>query len=363
MQVVDLLRGFDRERFSIHLFTFDTDQPLSDKLKGIQLNHVNHPRRHKYDFSMIPALSKMIDENQIDLLHTSLQIALLFGWLGRFFSRRKPPLVNALHKMVGRNKKESLLEFFLYQWPMRACQRIICVCISQKNFWQSKFPYIKRKATVIYNGVDTDRFEKSKFIAAGLTMRTDYGIPPTAPVIACVAAFRVEKNHVGLLTSFSKVSIPHNPAYLVLAGDGAGRDSIKQLASELGIADRVIFLGNIGDVRPLLATASLSVLASVAIETFSIAMLESMSMCCPVLSTDIGGHREAIKPGITGDIVPVGDTDALTTSLSRLLSSQDTLQEMGAKARQLVLKMFSLNTMVKNTEELIQAVLKELQGK
>ena len=359
MQVVDLLLGFDRSQFDVFLFTFDENLSLKEKLKDCQLHHVNHVRKHKFDFSMVHVISKMIDDNRIDIVHTTLQIALLFGWLGCNLSKRRPPIVHALHKMVGRNKKEALLEKLLYQWPMRACKRVICVCKKQEDFWQGLFSYLKGRTIVIYNGVDTHHFDRERVFAEAINLRSLHRIPEDAIIFACVAAFRTEKNHASLVTAIAKMDSSENAPYLLLAGEGPEKKTIQKIVNDYNISDRVFFLGNLADVRPLMAAADLSIIASTAIETFSIAMLESMSMCCPVVSTDIGGHKEAIFPGISGDIVLTGSVNDLESVLRKYITDKSTLKKMGLNARELVLKEFSVEKMVKNTEKLIREIYKD----
>ena len=82
-------------------------------------------------------------------------------------------------------------------------------------------------------------------------------------------------------------------------------------------------------------------------------MLESMSMECPIITTDIGGHSEAVIPNVTGEVVPIDDIDALTNILTKMLLDTSTLQKMGLQAREKVINMFSLNCMLDETEKII----------
>jgi glycosyltransferase involved in cell wall biosynthesis len=144
--------------------------------------------------------------------------------------------------------------------------------------------------------------------------------------------------------------------YLVLAGEGPHRIEAEEYAASHDIQDRVIFLGNVADVRPVLAASDLTVLASTAVETFSIAMLESMSMEVPTLVTDIGGLAEAVVPGETGDIVPPGRPDKLAAALRNLLSNRSGLRKMGARARQRVITRFQKADMIENTADVLLSV-------
>jgi len=357
MVIIDLIRGFDRNKFEVFLFTFSESLPLLERLNDCQLHHFNHTRKHKLDFSVVPAISKVIDEHKIEVVYTSLQIALLITWLGCRFSNNNPPIIHSLHKMVGRNKKDALLEKILYQWPMRMTKRIVCVCRKQEEFWIEAFPYLKGKTEVIYNGINPDYFKKDKKIGNEEGYRSSLNISEEALVIACVAGFRVEKNHENLVKAFARVAVGGQDAYLLLAGDGPEKENIQNLAKQCNIEEKVIFLGLLSDVRPLMADANLTIIASTAIETFSIAMLESMSMECPVISTDIGGHKEAIIPNVTGDIIANGSISEIENTLKKYISSKTQLDEMGLKAREMVLEQFTVEIMVRKTEMLATEIV------
>ena len=106
------------------------------------------------------------------------------------------------------------------------------------------------------------------------------------------------------------------------------------------------------DVRPLLLASRLSVLASIAVETFSIAMLESMAMQVPVLATNIGGLREAITPGATGDLLEPGDNEEMTQKIRSLMSDAAKCEQMGIAARALVIEEFRNEEMAAQMDRL-----------
>jgi len=141
--------------------------------------------------------------------------------------------------------------------------------------------------------------------------------------------------------------------YLLLAGDGVTKTLIEKQVKENQLANRVKFLGELADVRPVLAATDVTVLASTAVETFSMAMLESMAMEVPMVATDIGGLSEAIIPGETGDLVSPKDIDALVKALSYYVSNRDYAASIGAKARSLVIEKFSKKSMVQETERVL----------
>ena len=143
-------------------------------------------------------------------------------------------------------------------------------------------------------------------------------------------------------------------AYLLLAGRGELEQDIRRYVADKGIGQRVRFVGELSDVRPLLAASNVSVLASFAVETFSMAMLESMSMGVAVVVTDIGGLAEAVVNGETGVVVPVRDNDALANALKACADDPASLAVMGESARQRVIQRFSRQAMIEQTAQLMR---------
>ena len=106
-------------------------------------------------------------------------------------------------------------------------------------------------------------------------------------------------------------------------------------------------------MRPLLAASDLTVLASTAVETFSIAMLESMAMGVPMVVTDVGGLKEAIIDGSCGYVVKPGAPVEFSEAISEILKDRDKLFEMGENALEKVSLNFTRDGMIEDTEKIL----------
>jgi glycosyltransferase involved in cell wall biosynthesis len=131
------------------------------------------------------------------------------------------------------------------------------------------------------------------------------------------------------------------------------RASIERLARKLGIQKRLRWLGNIPDVRPLLAVSDVTVLASTAVETFSIAMLESLAMRTPMIAPLIGGLSEAIADGKSGWLFPAGDQVALSDKMRTAMAVNVSLEKMGDSGRDSILRDFTVEKMVIESESVL----------
>lgn len=110
--------------------------------------------------------------------------------------------------------------------------------------------------------------------------------------------------------------------WFMLGGDGALRPAFERLARDLGVTDRVRFLGRISDEELGLAyeAADLFVLPTLALECFGLIILEAFAFGCPVLSTDAGAIPETVRPVMPDFIVPAGDVGALRERVEAYLS-------------------------------------------
>lgn len=185
----------------------------------------------------------------------------------------------------------------------------------------------------IPNAVDADRFrpQPSDF-------RQRQGIGREDFVALYVARFQAFKNHAMLLQAFARFAQDHPDSRLVLAGSGPLQERVQQQASELEIADMILFLGEVpfSELPAVYAAADVKVISS-DYESFCFAAIEAMATGLPVLTTDCAWVPRLVADG-AGIVVPVGDATALAAGLKKLAENPALRQRMGATGRQQVLE-------------------------
>jgi glycosyltransferase involved in cell wall biosynthesis len=127
--------------------------------------------------------------------------------------------------------------------------------------------------------------------------------------------------------------------------------ALEAQAARLGIARRVIFTGIRSDVPELLSSVDVAVMPSLN-EALSNVLLESMAAGAPLVATRVGGTPEALSDGECGLVVPPGDAAALATGVARLLNDPALAARLGHAARQRIANEFSVDRMVRATEQL-----------
>lgn len=196
---------------------------------------------------------------------------------------------------------------------------------------------------VVVNGVDPGQWSPARASLARAPR-------PDGPVVLSVGRLSPEKGHATLLKvsyQLGQAAVPHR---LVLVGGGELEDLLKALASELGIADRVVFAGELADPLQQYRAADVFVLPS-ATESMPNALMEAQLCGLPAVTTAAGGAGEVVVDGKTGFVVPVGDEAGLAAALRRLLVDPDVRRRMGEAGRRRMLEVFSVERMVRAMDE------------
>ncbi|MFZ7126474.1 MAG: glycosyltransferase [Desulfobacterales bacterium] len=351
-QVVSLVNALDAENFDPHVFIFDRQLDLKQSLDHSKVRLHQARKKSKIDLTLVRTLADLIEREKIDVVYAVMQYSYLYAWLAVHRVRRKPGLVAALHTTLNLGRKEELQDRLLYRFVLQGADKLIFVCNSQKNHWLRRYPKLEPLAVTVYNGIDSTYFDPDLYSNPS-GIRHEYGLADDDFIFCCIAGFRPEKGHKILLHAFS---ILGGRTKLILVGDGALRTEIADEIERLGLSRRIRCTGVLQDVRPILAISHASVLASTAVETFSMAMLESMSMGVPVIATNIGGLKEAIIPGENGMLVPPGDPVALCRAMQEAAENRERFAAYGIRARQLVIANFSVNAMARATETILHEV-------
>lgn len=198
----------------------------------------------------------------------------------------------------------------------------------------------KGKICYVPNGVDTECFCPNPEVKKCL--RADLGLQNTFLWIA-VGRFDLPKDYPNMLQAFACVVQEQPVAMLVIAGDGPLRPAMEVLAQDLGLKDRVRFLGMRHDIPELMNAADGYVMSS-AVEGMPIVLLEAGATGLPIVATDVGGNREVVRDGETGFLVPPKNPDALAGAMLRLMNlPEDELKRVGKAGRHYIQANYSLD--------------------
>jgi glycosyltransferase involved in cell wall biosynthesis len=201
---------------------------------------------------------------------------------------------------------------------------------------------------VIENGIDVEAYTSRPTA----DLRAALLGPRSGPIILEAARLDPQKGQEVLL----RASLELPGVVIVLAGVGPDRQRLEHLATELGVADRVRFVGLRDDIPDLLRAADVVVLPSRA-EGLPVLLLEALAAGVPAVASDIPGNREALGEGTAGRLVPTGDPAALAGAIRSVLDDTDDRRRMVEAGRALVARRFGSQRMVGQVESVYDAVL------
>jgi len=217
------------------------------------------------------------------------------------------------------------------------------------------FGFCEDRTVVIPNGFDCEMFspgrEKRQAFRASLQLKEG------TKLIGLVARAHPQKNHPGLLRAFARAQFPPDQARLLLVGHGfdESNTSLKELVSDLGLADRVTLLGARSDIADILPALDILTLPSLWGEAFPNILGEAMACGVPCVVSDVGDCAWIV--GETGFVLNPGDEDALSAALAEVARlAPDQLANRGAAARNRILTSFELKRIAKRYHDLYEEV-------
>jgi glycosyltransferase involved in cell wall biosynthesis len=176
-------------------------------------------------------------------------------------------------------------------------------------------------------------------------------VPSGAFVVGIVARLSAVKDHGTLLRAVASLRAEHSDIHCVLVGDGPERERLVALASELGISEGVHFAGQRPQLPNLHFLFDVSVLCSTS-EAFPNSVLEAMAAGRPVVATAVGGTPDAVRDGVTGLLVPAGDSAKLAAALRVLHGDGEKRAAFGAAGREAARVGYSEEAVIAQVETL-----------
>jgi glycosyltransferase involved in cell wall biosynthesis len=213
-------------------------------------------------------------------------------------------------------------------------QRVVVVCDGDRRVAREERIASARKLRMVYNGMpDIDVSQRAR--------------PDEKPVrLIMIARVCEQKDYPTLLRALAELR--DLDWHLDQVGDGPMQRDIHRLADELGLSERISFLGLREDVVPLLARSHVYLLIS-NWEGFPRSILEAMRAGLPVIASDVGGVREAVSDGRSGFLVHRSDVHFVTERLRQLIESPSLRLALGREGRELYVRRFTFERMLEET--------------
>ena len=327
-----------------------TELPARVSFHEVEIEQYPLLKQFPYTLALASKMAEVAQAKELDVLHA--HYAIPFGAAAllakQIVTDRNLKVVLTLHgtdiTLVGNNASFKPVTTLTIQ----KADAVSAVSEYLRAETCSQFS-IDREIDVIYNFIDPERHEQDPCHCIPECTR------PTRKTLMHISNFRPVKRIRDVVSVFGKVAATVD-SRLILVGDGPEAPIARELAAELGVLDRVTFVGVVDRVAPLLAAADLFLLPS-STESFGLVALEAMASSVPVIASDIGGIPEVVEHGVSGFLSPVGDVEAMAAHAISLLQDDDAYDRFSAAARRRAIDHFDYRSLVSKYEFLYQRVL------
>lgn len=260
-----------------------------------------------------------------DIVHSHLwPAARMTGWA---LGTNGPPHIVHIQDTMGwvaaHDLRSRVMRFLTRTALRRRNTHFIAVGKNVAEYTQRYLPFVPRHIPVVYNGFDESRFSRLP--------RRDKDDRDTT-VFGTAARLVPNKGIDRLLRALQQARIEH-PWTLLVAGDGSQQPLLQSLATELGLAERVRFLGTITEMREFYHQLDVYVQPSLSLEGLPLVLTEAMACGLPVIATDVGATRELVRDGVDGSVIPPDDVPALTRTIETLAADPEKRWQLGANAQ------------------------------
>lgn len=357
----ELAKGLANKGHDLHILSYSRPARLDTFRTDITFHEVDlssYPlfEYPPYDLALANVMVNLIKHSKLDVLHVHYAIPhATSAYLAKQIlgdQAKDVAIITTLHgtdiTLIGSDPSyKDVVDFSINQSDGVTA---VSEYLKQETF--NKFD-IKKDIRVIPNFIDLDRFQKSN--------KTHFKkaiCPNDEKVITHVSNFREVKRVPDVISTFDQVLKNGVDAKLLMVGDGPDRQKAENKCRDLGICDKVRFLGKQERVEEVLSISDLFLIPSGS-ETFGLAALEAMSCGVPVVSSNIGGLPEVNIHGETGYMCELGDVECMGRCSTEILKDEK-LHERMSKAARARAEKFEMDLVVKVYEDYYEEIKSSL---
>ena len=354
----ELGKALAEKGHEIHFITYSKPVRMEWFTKNMYYHEVSVSDYPLFEYAPYELLlsSKLVDvaiNQKLDILHVHYAIphaSAAFSAQQILKTRNIDlPFITTLHgtdiTLLGKDKSfQPVIEFAINQ-----SDSVTAVSESLKEDTYQFFD-IKKNIEVIPNFIDPSLYH----FAEDIELRAQFAEKDEV-IITHISNFRKVKRVDDVIRIFEGVQ-QQLSAKLLMVGDGPELHQVKNLARELGISDKVFFLGKSKRIEQITSISDVFLLPSET-ESFGLVALEAMASGVAVVSSNVGGLPEVNKDGVTGFLNEVGDIEGMIASVLTILKDKDTLARFKTNALEHSQK-FELNKIVPEYENLYLSLVK-----
>jgi len=321
-----MIPRFDPARYDVSLVSL-RKKDLSEETLDTYGVDITYLHKSKFDPATLPALLKVIDRKQIDILHLHGYGATTFGRLAAGM-RKIPAILHEHANLTDTPWFQKVADVALEPLTDIA----IAVSQSTADFVVKARKIPAHKVKIVYLGVPLEEFSRARSEEEIRAARAELGIAPDEIVAGTVTRLHESKGNSYLVDAAQIVVRERPRVKFVLVGEGPLREPLEQQAKAHGLGDRFVFAGFARDVPRVVSTFDLSVFPSLW-EGTPLTVFEALAMGRAIVATDADGLIDVLTHDRDSVIVPKRDASALASAIVRLADDPAARARLGAAAR------------------------------
>lgn len=300
------------------------------KRKGVVLHNIAFARSPfgSENIKAYKELRTIIRDGDFDLIHCHTPTVSMMTRLAAKKARKNGSVVmytcHGFHFHNSSSKKNWMIYYPVERFLSRYCDYI--VTINKEDFGRAKTFHCKNVRYIPSVGVDINKIRD--LVVDKAAKKESIGVPADKILIISAGELIERKNHEVIIRALAKINNPD--IYYAIAGKGPLKDYLSDLAKELGVSDRVIFLGFRTDVFELYHAADISAFPS-KIEGLGLAGVEAMAAGVPLVSSNVHGILDYVIDGETGYALAPNDVDGFAAAIERLAHDPALREQMKPK--------------------------------
>lgn len=335
LRLVDCLR---KEGVETLLFSSGGEYAHFFEEKNVRIFNADIKTKSEVHPKLIPALMKLIRiirEENIQILHAHTRVTQVLAFWAHVLTGI--PVVTTCHGFY----KIRLGRRLLPAWGQKA----IAISEPVGKHLTEDFHVPESRVRVINNAVDIKLLDEQYRRHDPARVKKEWGFDKDDRVVGMVARLVSDKGHEYLIRSAAELLGEFPDLRVLIVGDGRERPVLENLAAALGIAERVVFTGNLPDVSKALAAMDIFAFPATWREGFGLSIVEAMTCGKPVIVTNIWALNSLIQNEVTGFLVEPKRVDVLTEAIRNLLVNPQLRREIGDNARHAVERLFTIERM------------------
>jgi len=317
--ITNIMTHLDKEKYEISLVLFEKIGPYLYQIPDY-VKLYDFKKKSRYSFlKLILNLNRLFRKVKPNTVVSFMAYTSVVVLMAKFISGCRFNLVTSVRTYLSHvtsNIRLSRIRYFLYKSLFNYADFIVVPSAGVKKDLEKKFNIIQKKIKIIHNPIDLKKIMKLKEEEV-----KDVRIKEKSFLLT-VGRLTKAKGHPYLLRAYSRINEEVEEGLLIL-GTGEDEEKLKSLVNELGIQERVLFLGFQKNPYKFMNRASIFVLSSLW-EGFPNVLLEAMVCGVPIISTDCpSGPSEIITNGKNGILVPPADEKTLADAMLTLLKDEN----------------------------------------